>query len=173
MPSHRMGRTTEDIRRELTAIFRELKDPRVQGLISIVRVDVSSDLSYCTVYISAMEGIDHAKQAIVGLKSASGYIRRELGQRLRLRHVPEMHFKATDSIEYSANISRILNDLPASREDGQGEETFVLGRLSEEGQRTAAHCAACCPARTRRAKSVSWKWADGNICKPRGECSKR
>lgn len=123
MPSHRMGRTTEDIRRELTAIFRELKDPRVQGLISIVRVDVSSDLSYCTVYISAMEGIDHAKQAIVGLKSASGYIRRELGQRLRLRHVPEMHFKATDSIEYSANISRIINDLPASREDGQGEET--------------------------------------------------
>lgn len=116
MPSHRMGRTTEDIRRELTAIFRELKDPRVQGLISIVRVDVSSDLSYCTVYISAMEGIDHAKQAIVGLKSASGYIRRELGQRLRLRHVPEMHFKATDSIEYSANISRILNDLPASRD---------------------------------------------------------
>ena len=58
MPSHRMGRTTEDIRRELTAIFRELKDPRVQGLISIVRVDVSSDLSYCTVYISAMEGME-------------------------------------------------------------------------------------------------------------------
>ena len=115
MPSHRMGRTTEDIRRELTAIFRELKDPRVQGLISIVRVDVSSDLSYCTVYISAMEGMEHAKQATQGLKSASGYIRRELGQRLRLRHVPEMHFKATDSIEYSANISKILNDLPLPR----------------------------------------------------------
>ena len=122
MPSHRMGRTTEDIRRELTAIFRELKDPRVQGLISIVRVDVSSDLSYCTVYISAMEGMEHAKQATQGLKSASGYIRRELGQRLRLRHVPEMHFKATDSIEYSANISKILNDLPLPKEDGLEEE---------------------------------------------------
>ena len=122
MPSHRMGRTTEDIRRELTAIFRELKDPRVQGLISIVRVDVSSDLSYCTVYISAMEGMEHAKQATQGLKPASGYIRRELGQRLRLRHVPEMHFKATDSIEYSANISKILNDLPLPKEDGQEEE---------------------------------------------------
>ena len=122
MPSHRMGRTTEDIRRELTAIFRELKDPRVQGLISIVRVDVSSDLSYCTVYISAMEGMEHAKQATQGLKFASGYIRRELGQRLRLRHVPEMHFKATDSIEYSANISKILNDLPLPKEDGQEEE---------------------------------------------------
>ena len=122
MPSHRMGRTTEDIRRELTAIFRELKDPRVQGLISIVRVDVSSDLSYCTVYISAMEGMEHAKQATQALKSASGCIRRELGQRLRLRHVPEMHFKATDSIEYSANISKILNDLPLPKEDGQEEE---------------------------------------------------
>ncbi len=122
MPSHRMGRTTEDIRRELTAIFRELKDPRVQGLISIVRVDVSSDLSYCTVYISAMEGLEHAKQAVQGLKSAAGYVRRELGQRLRLRHVPEMQFKATDSIEYSANIAKILNDLPVSQEKPAQEE---------------------------------------------------
>lgn len=111
MPSHRMGRTTEDIRRELTAIFRELKDPRIQGLISIVRVDVSSDLSYCTVYISAMEGLEQANTALVGLKSAAGFIRRELGARLKLRHVPEVLFHATDSIEYSANISRMLNDL--------------------------------------------------------------
>ncbi|MDF1494457.1 MULTISPECIES: 30S ribosome-binding factor RbfA [unclassified Caproiciproducens] len=111
MASHRMGRTTEDIKRELTAIFRELKDPRVQGLISIVRVDVTSDLSYCTVFVSAMEGMERAKQAVTGLKSASGFIRHELGARLQLRHVPELTFKATDSIEYSANISRMLNDL--------------------------------------------------------------
>ncbi|TQI67574.1 30S ribosome-binding factor RbfA [Clostridium sp. KNHs216] len=111
MASHRMGRTTEDIKRELTAIFRELKDPRVQGLISIVRVDVTSDLSYCTVFVSAMEGMERAKQAVAGLKSASGFIRHELGARLELRHVPELTFKATDSIEYSANISRMLNDL--------------------------------------------------------------
>lgn len=111
MPSHRMGRTTEDIRRELSAIFRELKDPRVQGLISIVRVDVTSDLSYCTVYISAMGGMEQAKNAVAGLKSAAGFIRHELGTRLHLRHVPEMIFKATDSIEYSANISKMLHDL--------------------------------------------------------------
>ncbi|MBW7572866.1 30S ribosome-binding factor RbfA [Caproiciproducens faecalis] len=111
MASHRMGRTTEDIKRELTAIFRELKDPRVQGLISIVRVDVTSDLSYCTVFVSAMEGMERAKQAVTGLKSASGFIRHELGARLQLRHVPELTFNATDSIEYSANISRMLNDL--------------------------------------------------------------
>lgn len=119
MPSHRIGRTTEDIRRELTAIFRELKDPRIQGLISIVRVDVTNDLSYCTVYISAMEGLQQAKTAVTGLKSASGFIRRELGQRLKLRHVPELLFHATDSIEYGANISRLLSDLNDGEEDNE------------------------------------------------------
>ena len=111
MPSHRMGRTTEDIRRELTAILREVKDPRVQGMISIVRVEVTNDLSYCTVYISTMEGIEQAKTAVKGLKSAAGLIRRELASSLHLRHVPELIFKATDSIEYGAHISKILHDL--------------------------------------------------------------
>lgn len=117
MASHKMGRITEDVRRELTAVFRELKDPRVQGLISIVRVEVTNDLSYCTVYVSDMEGMEHAKQAVTGLKSASGFIRRELGARLELRHVPELVFKATDSIEYSANISKLLNDLRSEPDD--------------------------------------------------------
>lgn len=117
MNSNKLGRITEDIKRELTAIFRDLKDPRVQGMISIVRVEVSGDLSYCLVYISAMEGLEHAKQAIVGLKSASGFIRHELGQRLSLRKIPELRFKATDSIEYGANISRILNDLKENKND--------------------------------------------------------
>lgn len=112
MAGHRLERTTEDIKRELTAIFRELKDPRVSGaFLSIVRVEVTNDLSYCTVSVSAIEGLDRAKQAVKGLESAAGFIRRELGHRLRLRHVPELIFKATDSIEYSAHINRILHDL--------------------------------------------------------------
>lgn len=112
MPSYKLGRTTEDIRREVSAILRELKDPRVSGCtLSVVRVEVTNDLSYCTVYVSAMEGMETAENAVKGLKSAAGYVRRELGNRLKLRHVPEMIFKATDSIEYSANISRILHDL--------------------------------------------------------------
>lgn len=117
MASHRIDRTTEDIKRELTAIFRELKDPRVQGLISVVRVEVTSDLSFCTVYISAMGGMEQAKTAVTGLKSAAGFIRHELGSRLKLRHVPDLVFKATDSIEYSANISRLLNDLRSNEDD--------------------------------------------------------
>lgn len=124
MASHRMGRTTEDIKRELTAILRELKDPRIKGsMISIVRVEVSNDLSFCKAYISAMEGLDAAKEAVQGLKSASGYIRREIGLRLKLRHVPSMQFEATDSIEYSANISRMLSelDIKDDEEDDQPE----------------------------------------------------
>lgn len=120
MSGHRIERTTEDIRRELTAIFRELKDPRVStAFLSIVRVEVTNDLSYCTVHVSAMEGLDRAKEAVKGLKSAGGFIRRELGHRLRLRHVPELIFTATDSIEYSANISRILSSLDI----GESEDT--------------------------------------------------
>ena len=124
MASHRIERTTEDVKRELTAIFRELKDPRVtQAFLSIVRVEVTNDLSYCTVHISAIEGLDRAKEAVKGLKSASGFIRRELGNRLHLRHVPELIFKATDSIEYSANISRILNSLDISESEDNEDES--------------------------------------------------
>lgn len=121
MPSHKIDRTTEDIRRELTAVFRELKDPRVSGvLLSIVRVDVTRDLSHCTVYVSCMEGLDAAKRAVKGLESAAGFVRHELGLRLQLRHVPALAFTATDSIEYSAHISRVLSDLEEERHDDAG-----------------------------------------------------
>ena len=124
MPGHKMGRVTEDVKRELTAILREVKDPRVKDcFLSIVRVEVTNDLSYCTVYVSTIEGMERSKTAVAGLKSAAGYIRHELGHRLSLRHVPELLFKATDSIEYGANISRLLNDLePAEKPEETTEE---------------------------------------------------
>ena len=124
MAKHRNERINEEVMRATADIVRELKDPRTQNmLLSIVRVEVTNDLSYCTVYVSAMEGLDRAKTAVQGLKSASGFLRRELGRRLQLRHVPELIFKATDSIEYSANISRILHDLDLEDEgEDEGEE---------------------------------------------------
>lgn len=123
MAGHRIERTTEDIKRELTAIFRQLKDPRVKdSFLSVIRVELTNDLSYCTVYVSAMEGLESSRLACRGLESASGFIRRELGSRLRLRHVPSLIFKATDSIEYSANISRILNGLDIQSDGDENDD---------------------------------------------------
>ena len=112
MASYRNDRNAEDIRREISAVLREMKDPRLQSsMLSVVRIELSRDNSYCKVYISSMSGIDCAKEAVKALKNAAGFIRREIGSRLTLRHVPALQFSATDSIEYSANISKIINDL--------------------------------------------------------------
>ena len=120
MPSFKLGRTTEDIHRELSAILREVKDPRVKDcLLSVVRAEVTNDLSYCTVYVSTMEGLSRTKEAVQGLESAAGFIRRELGRRLSLRHVPQLIFKATDSIEYGTHISKLLHDLEPEGEPSQ------------------------------------------------------
>jgi len=109
MAGHRLERITEDIKRELTELMRELKDPRITGLLSVVRVSVSGDLSYATVYISAMDGLDSAKNAVKGFDSAKGFLRGEIGRRLKLRKAPELRFVADDSILHSARIAEILN----------------------------------------------------------------
>ena len=111
MASFKIGRVQEDILRELTAILPTLKDPRIAPLLSVVRVELSGDMSHCKIYVSSMNGIDEAKQSCKGLVSASGYIRRELFTRLGLRKSPELHFIADDSIAYAADISEKLNGL--------------------------------------------------------------
>ncbi|MBQ8134943.1 MAG: 30S ribosome-binding factor RbfA [Clostridia bacterium] len=126
MANHRADRMSEDIQRELAAILREMKDPRLHdGILSVVRCDMAHDLSFCRVYISSMNGIETAKTAVKALKNAQGFIRRELGTRLKLRYAPALAFEATDSIEYSANISRILMDIdlkPIEEDDNNTEE---------------------------------------------------
>ena len=111
MASHRTARNAEDIKRELSDLMRSLKDPRITGLLSIVKLELTNDYSHCTVYVSAMEGLDAAKQAVEGLRSASGFIRREIGTRMRMRRTPEFHFIPDDGIEHSADIGKILRDL--------------------------------------------------------------
>lgn len=101
MPGFHVDRLSEDIKREIVALMRTLKDPRIGGMLTVVKVDVSKDLSYAKVYISALEGIERAKQSVQGLNCASGYIRRELSARLHLRKSPELKFIADDSVEKS------------------------------------------------------------------------
>ena len=108
MAGYKINRITQDVKVTLSELLREVKDPRVSKLLSIVKVDVSGDLSYATVYVSAIEGFETTVNSVKALKGASGYLRRELGMRLRLRKVPELRFVADDSIEQSANISKII-----------------------------------------------------------------
>ena len=117
MAGYRIDRVSEDIKREIIAIVRELKDPRVlDKMLTVVRVEVSSDASFAKVYISALEGLDTAKEAVKGLKSATGYVRREVGKRLHLRKTPELVFIADDSIEHGMNIVKIMDDLRTEEE---------------------------------------------------------
>ncbi len=96
---YKNDRTAEDIRREITAVIRELKDPRVQGkLLTVVRIELANDLSFGKVYISALEGYETAVDAVKGLQHAQGLIRREVANRLRLRKSPELKFIADDSV---------------------------------------------------------------------------
>lgn len=110
MASNRIGRINEEIQRELSSLFRTLKDPRVQGgMVTITHVDTTSDLRYSHIYVSVLDKTQE-KDVIRGLKSAAGYLRRELGASLRLRYTPELQFVADDSIEYGAHILELLRD---------------------------------------------------------------
>ncbi len=118
MAGYRIDRISEDIKREIVAVMRELKDPRVQGkLLTVVKVEVSSDASFAKVFVSSMSGIDDAKVAVKGLDNAMGYIRREVGGRLGLRKTPELKFVADDSIEHGMSIARMLDDLKEDEAD--------------------------------------------------------
>ena len=111
MAGYKINRITSDVRIALSELLREIKDPRVSKLLSIVKVDISGDLSYATIYVSAIEGYETTVTSVKALKGASGYLRRELGSRLKLRKVPELRFIADDSINISANISRIIENI--------------------------------------------------------------
>ena len=126
MPSNRIGRINEEIQRELSGQLRRLKDPRVSqvGMVSITRVDTTGDLRYARVYVSVLDK-SQEKEVLKGLKSAAGFLRRELGQALQLRYTPELQFISDDSILHGAHILEVLRQVEkkdADRQDGTSEE---------------------------------------------------
>lgn len=111
MPGHRNLQIEEDIKRELADIIRTMKDPRVSGIVSVLAVDVTKDLSYAKVYISSVDGIEAAKRVVEGLNSGAGYIKRELIHRLSsIRRIPDIKFIADNSIEKTFEITKTLED---------------------------------------------------------------
>ena len=109
MPSNRIGRINEEIQRELAALIPTVKDPRVSGMISVTAVETTPDLKFAKIYISALDR-GGEEQVLKGLKSASGYLRRELGRSLNLRYTPELTFVRDDSINKGAHILEMLRD---------------------------------------------------------------
>ena len=111
MPSNRIGRINEEIQREMSSLIRTVKDPRVAdaGMVSVTAVETTPDLKYAKIYVSVLDKSASA-QTLKGLKSASGYLRRELGRTLNLRNTPELSFVRDDSIDKGAHILDMLRD---------------------------------------------------------------
>ena len=110
MASNRIGRINEEIQRELSSLIRTVKDPRVHGLVSITAVDTTPDLRYAKIFVSVLDKSD-VKEVVKGLRSAGGYLRRELGRSLQLRYTPELTFVADDSIAGGAHILELIEKL--------------------------------------------------------------
>ena len=111
MSFKRTDRINEEVKKELSSIIRELKDPRIPMMTSVVSVHVTNDLRYAKAYISIMGTDEEKKECIKGLKAAAGFIRREVGSRINLRCVPEFSFEIDTTIEYGAHINKLLHDI--------------------------------------------------------------
>ena len=112
MASNRIARINEEIQRQISADIRRLKDPRVSGsgMVSVTRVDTTGDLRCAKIYVSVLDK-SQEKDVLKGLKSAGGFLRRELGSALGLRYTPELIFEADDSIAYGAHILEVMHDV--------------------------------------------------------------
>ena len=122
MASNRIMRINEEIQKELSSLLRTVKDPRVaETMISITRVETTPDLRYTKVYVSFLQE-EKAKDAMAGLKSAAGWIRRQLGSNLKLRYAPEIVWALDDSITYGARMLNLINSLGVKHDDEDAEQ---------------------------------------------------
>ncbi len=125
MAGNRIGRINEEIQRELASLIPTVKDPRVSGLISVTAVDTTPDLKFAKIYISVLDKSD-CTQVLKGLKSAAGYLRRELGRSLNLRNTPELNFIQDDSIDKGAHILDMLRNPEVVKPANPANEHIIL-----------------------------------------------
>ncbi|NLB82363.1 MAG: 30S ribosome-binding factor RbfA [Clostridiaceae bacterium] len=108
MGINRINRINEEVKKEVSAIIRELKDPRIAEVTSVVGVDVTKDMKWCNIYVSVFGDETKQKETIEGLKRAAGFVRKEIGNRVGLRYTPEIIFNLDHSIEHGAHINELL-----------------------------------------------------------------
>ena len=131
MASRRIARLNDQIRADLAELIaREMKDPRVSGLISVTGVDIAPDLSTAKVYISVLGTPEDRKHALTALRNASGFLRTQLASRLTIRRAPELHFMADTSIERGERIMELLREV----ESEQPANGVVTDEVTEPGQ---------------------------------------
>ena len=122
MANNRLARTNDDIQRVLSELLRNVKDPRVQqGMSSVTRVETTGDLRYAKVWLSVY-GLKDEKEFRRGLKSASGWLRKELARSMNLRYTPELVFELDHSIEYGAHINELISSLDIRQDEEDAAE---------------------------------------------------
>ena len=118
MASQRLNRISEEIRKELSLIImNDIKDPRVSAMCSITTVKVTPDLKFAKAFVSVFGNEKEKESSLEGLKNASGFIRKKIGERLKLRNLPEIHFEIDDSIEHGSRINQLINQI--KKEEGE------------------------------------------------------
>ncbi len=135
---YRQGRLGEEIRKIVSELLlREIKDPRLSGMVSISAVEVTDDNSYATLYITVLGGNaaeetsgEEKNEVLAAFKSAKGLIRREIGHQIKLRHVPDLIFKMDTSLEYGRHISKLINELGIEKTVEEDDEQLT-GKDSE------------------------------------------
>ena len=118
----RTDRINEEIRKEMSQIFYDLKDPRIDIKTSVLRTETTRDLKYCKVYVTTLGDSEQQAEVKNALKSAAGFIRRELAHRLNLRVTPELTFIMDDSIEYSIHMAEMIKSIEYSQEPEEEDE---------------------------------------------------
>ncbi|HBJ25107.1 MAG TPA: 30S ribosome-binding factor RbfA [Ruminococcaceae bacterium] len=125
MANFNLKRLSEDIKRELSSAVSGVKDPRVsKNFVTVTHVELTSDLSYCKVHIACLGGEGRTAKAVEGMTAASGYFKKAIAARIRMRKMPELIFLPDNSLEYSAHIEEILAKLPkpAQQESAADEQ---------------------------------------------------
>lgn len=123
MANHNIQRLAEDIKREISVAMTQMKDKNITGgLVTVTGVDLTNDLSYCKVYISALGGGEKTENAVNALQKAEGFFKKRINARIKMHKLPEITFIADNSLDYYDKISGILNKLSPSKEQPAEEE---------------------------------------------------
>ena len=118
----RSHRVAEEIKKVISMmLISELKDPRISSMVSVTQVEVTDDFSFAKVYLSVFGSDEEKENTLLALKSAAGFVRKEVGKKIKMRRIPEFIFKIDNSLDYSMHITKIINDIGKDDKDNHEE----------------------------------------------------